>query len=332
MTPEQALSEAHEGQLRPVYLLLGEESFHARRVLAALRARAVVGPTAAFNEDRFHAGEAGAESVLAAARTVPMMAATRFVSVHGVERWETRGASALDALADYVASPVLTTVLVLVAEKLHAQRRLVTAAKKGGFVVDCSAPPRRELGAFVRDAAQRRGHAVAHDVAELVAELGASELGALDDAVERLSLYVGAGAEITEDAVTEVVARVRQGTVWQLVDALGRTDVAGALATFDAAFDPREGGLRLLGAVAWSVRQLVKFDGARRAGASEGDAARAAGVAPFKAGDVARSLKRIGPARLGRWLGLLAEADLALKGSRRPDRAVLETMLVDMCR
>ena len=332
MTPEQAVREARSGEFRPAYLLLGEESYLARAALRALRESVVQGPTAAFNEDRFHAGEVAVEAALAAARTLPMMAPRRFVSLQGVERWEARGSGALDALAEYVSAPSPTTVLVLVAEKLHGQRRLVTLAKKGGFLVDCTARDRRELPVFVRDAARERGHDIASDVAQLLVELSNTDLGSLVDAVERLSLYVGPGAAIDEDAVAEVVARVRQGTVWQLVDALGRADPGAALAAFDSAFDAREGGLRLLGGIAWSVRQLAKFGAARQAGAPPEQAARAAGVAPFKAAEVDRNLRRLGPARMLRWLALLSEADSALKGSKRPDRAVVETLIVEMCR
>ena len=67
-------------------------------------------------------------------------------------------------------------------------------------------------------------------------------------------------------------------------------------------------------------------------GANPKEAASAAGVAPFKARDMQRTVNATGTAELERWQLLLAEADLALKGSRRSGNAVLTTMLLDMCR
>jgi DNA polymerase-3 subunit delta len=349
VTPEQAIAEAKAGKLRPVYLVLGEERLLVDRVIQALREATAKGGIAGFNEDKFTAGEATAGAIVNAAKMVPMMAPRRFVLARGLERWEKKGdgdddappaptkkgkveTSPLDDLAEYAKEPAETTVLVLSAPKLHGQRRLVTGAKKGGYIVSCEPLSRRDLPPWIEQAAREKGHAIGAEVADLLAEIAGPELGYVADAIERLSLYVGKGQPITEDAVATIVTRVRQGSVWDLIDALGKRRVGGALAILADVYDPRDGGLRLLGAVAWSVRQMVKFDSALRAGASESEAAAKAGVPPFKARDVAQAVRSAPPGALATWLRLLAETDLALKSSRRPAQAVLETMLIEMCR
>ena len=126
--------------------------------------------------------------------------------------------------------------------------------------------------------------------------------------------------------------RLRQSTVWELVNAVGRRELGPALAALDDVYDARDRGLRLIGLLAWSLRQLIKFDAATRAGASPDDAARRAGAPPFKARELAGQVRRLGARELERWLLLLAEADLELKGSKRPPRATLETTIMRMCR
>jgi DNA polymerase-3 subunit delta len=323
---------------------MGEERYFADEVLVAVREAAMKGGVAGFNEDKFTAGEAPVEKILAAAKMFPMMGPRRFVLVRGVERWESkkedesdgdtssRDASPLDKLADYAKTPVESTVLLLMATKLHGQRRLVTSAKKGGFLVACTELPRRDLPTWIERAAKARGHRIAPEVSDLLAEIAGPELGYVADAVERLSLYVGDGAPITEDAVAEAVTKVRPGSVWELVGAVGQRRLDRALAALNEVFDARDGGLPLLGAVAWSVKQLVKFESARAAGAEPEEAAQRAGVPPFKVREVQQTVRNIPRATMEGWLIALAEADLALKGSRRPPRAVLEAMIVSMCR
>ncbi|XXY51897.1 DNA polymerase III subunit delta [Sorangium sp. So ce269] len=347
------MKEATTGALRPVYLVLGEERWLVDRVVSAIREAAAKGGIAGFNEDKFTAGDAPVESILNAARMLPMMGPRRFVLVRSVERWEKKDdsddgdgdeerggasgkrgvkqASPLDALAEYAKAPAPSAVLVLVGAKLHGQRRLVTSAKKGDFIVSCEPLNRRALPGFIATMAREKGNPIASDVAEQLAELAGPELGYVVDAIERLSLYVGPKQPITEDAIAQVVIRVRQSTVWELIDALGRRRLDRALAALADAYDPRDGGLRLLGAVSWSVRQMVKFESALATGASQAEAAQRAGVAPFKANDVAQSIRQLPKGALVGWMRLLAETDLALKSSRRPAQAVLETMLIDMC-
>lgn len=349
MTPEQAIAEAASGKLRPVYLVLGEERLLVDRVVAALREATGKGGVAGFNEDKFTAGESSIGAILGATKMIPMMAPRRFVLVRGLDRWEKKGeedddapaaptkkgrpeASPLDELAEYAKDPPPSTVLVLVSPKLHGQRRLVAGAKKGGYVVSCDALSRDALPRWIEDAAREKGHKIAPEVADQLAEIAGPELGYVADAVERLSLYVGPKNPITEDAVAAVVTRVRQSSVWELIDALGARRTASALGTLADIYDPRDGGLRLLGAISWSVRQMVKLDSALRTGADLKEAAARAGVPPFKANDVARTIRSVPPGTLPTWLRLMAETDLALKSSRRPAQAVLETMLIEMCK
>jgi DNA polymerase-3 subunit delta len=133
VTPQQAIEEAKKGKLLPVYLVAGEERFLRDQVVAEIRTAALGGGVAAFNEDKFTAGEVDVDKVLSAVRTVPMMAPKRFVLVRGVERWDSAGGageegetaskvSPLDKLAAYAAEAIDSTCLVLVAEKLDGRR------------------------------------------------------------------------------------------------------------------------------------------------------------------------------------------------------------------
>ncbi len=351
VTPESAIAEAQAGKLRPVYLVLGEERLLVDRVVSALREATQKGGIAGFNEDKFTVGEASATAgaVIGAAKSLPMMAKLRYVMVRGLDRWEkksdendeaaetTKGkkgkpeSSPLDDLADYVKDPVPSTVMVLVSPKLNGVRRLVTAAKKGGFIVNCEQLSRQALPGWIEATAKGKGHAISAEVADYLAEIAGPDLGYVNDAIERLSLFVGQKQPITEDAVALIVTRVRQSTVWELIDLLGKRRLAPVLGTLADVYDPRDGGLKLLGALTWSIRQLVKFESALKGGGDPREAAARAGMPPFRAQESAQVIRGMPPGTLARWLKLLAHADLSLKSSRRPAQAVLEAMLIEMC-
>jgi DNA polymerase-3 subunit delta len=344
VTPDEAIAEAKQGKNRPVYLLTGEEPYEIERVLSTLREVVLSGELAAFNEEKLVAGEVAVDRVLSAARMAPMLAKQRLVVVRNLERWEARAGegqdegadssatSPLDRLAEYAASPAPTTCLVLIGAKIDGRRKLMTAGRKGGFLVACEPFARGALPGFVTREASARGHAISSEVADLLAEIAGPELASVADAMERLSLYVGPGQPITEDAIAACLVRLRQSTVWELVNAVGRRELGPALAALDDVYDPRDRGLRLVGLLAWSLRQLIKFEAATRAGASPEEAARRAGAPPFKARELAGQVRRLGAPELERWLLLLADADLELKGSKRPARATLESTIMRMCR
>jgi DNA polymerase-3 subunit delta len=348
VTPDQAIAQAKQGRLLPVYVVAGEERFVRDQVVSELRTASLAGGVAEFNEDRFTAGEVDVDTVISAARTVPMMARRRFVLVRGADRWDVDGTSTgptgrgrslesasspFDRLSEYAAAPVDSTCLVIVASKIDGRRKLALFARKQGFLVACEPLDARALPGWIADRCAARGHPIEREVDELLAALVGPDLSTIEDAIERLSLYVGAGAPIDEAAVGACVARVRTADTWALVDAVGARDLGRALRTLADAYDPRERGLPLLGALAWSVRQLARYQAAVRSGGFPADAARSAGVfQPYRARELAAKAGAVQPREVERWLLVLSETDLALKSSRRAADAILEDMLTRLCR
>jgi DNA polymerase-3 subunit delta len=342
VTPEQALAEATKGELRPVYLVAGEEAYLASAVVHALKAATLKGGVTGLNEDQYQAGEADVDRVLADARTLPMMAKRRFVLVRGLERWEPKAGKGegkpsdkdpLEKLLEYAKAPSSSTVLVLLGAGVDKRRKLYTVARSDGFLVACETLARAELPAWIERRVAERGGKISQSVADLLAELTGPDLAPVADAVERLCLYVGDGNEVTEDSVATCIVRLRTASVWELVAAVGRRDAGAALAALADVYDPQDRGLRLLGVLAWSTRQLLRFDSALRNGASPDQAAIRAGAPPFKAREMSQQVKALPRADLERWPELLARLDLELKGgTRRPPQAVLEAAILKLCR
>jgi DNA polymerase-3 subunit delta len=341
LTPDDAIAQAKAGELLPVYLVAGDEQWLRDQVVSELRNAALGGGVAAFNEDKFTAGDKDVvERAIAAAKTLPMMAGRRFVLIRSAERWDSaadddgdsKKESPFERLSAYVAAPSPSTCMVIVATKVDGRRKFATVAKKQNFLVQCEPLDARRLAGWVVTQSKARGHTMDRDTAELLCELAGPEMAYLNDAVERLSLYVGAAAPITEDAVAECIARVRSASTWDLVDAVGARDLAKALTIFADAYDVRDRGLPLLGGLAWSIRQLARFQAATESGMGTDEAAKAAGVyQPHRAREMAQKVKAFRGKELERWLLILAETDLALKGSRRPPDAILDDMLTRMC-
>lgn len=325
-----------------MYLVAGDEAYLAASVVSALKAASVKGGVPGLNDDQYQAGEVDVDRVLSDARTLPMMAKRRFVLVRGLERWEPKAGKSegkvtdkdpLEKLLDYAKAPSPSTVLVLLGAGIDKRRKLYTVARSDGFLVACEPLARAELPGWIERRVAVRGCKIGVAVADLLAELTGPELAPVADAVERLCLYVGDGNEIGEDSVASCIVRLRTASVWELVAAVGRRDAGAALAALADVYDPQDRGLRLLGVLAWSTRQLLRFDSALRSGASPEQAALRAGAPPFKARELSQQVKALPRADLERWPELLARLDLELKGgTRRPAQAVLEAAILKLCR
>lgn len=326
---QELIAEAREGRFGPVYLLHGTERFLIERACGLLKHAAVGDGIAGFNDDLFHGNASlSAQRVINAARTLPMMASARFILVRDVDD---APPAELEALAAYVAAPIDSTCLVMTASKLDKRSKLYKAAASAKAAYEAQPLKGPALRRFAADEAKRRGHALTPRGADALAEAIGEDLAAIDDATERLSLYVGAGNKIDVADVEACVTRIATDSIWQLVDAVGARNTAKALHATGSLLADREAPLRILGMVARQLRIVARMREALSEGMDDKDAALAAGAPPFKARELKESARRFNARELSAAFTTLALADLALKGSRVPPERVLEDAILSLC-
>ena len=330
MRIEQAIAQGREGKPRPVYVLVGTETFLIERAIAVLRHATVgEGGIPGFNDDVFHGAKSlEGNTVLAAAQTLPMMSDKRFILLRRVDACS---ADRVVPLLGYLAEPNPSTVLVMTAEKILGNTKLGRAIKKHKVRVDAQPLKGAELRTFATDEAKGRGHTLEPRAAAALLDCLGDDLSAIDDALERLSLYVGAGQRIDLDAVEACVMRVRADTIWALVDAVSTRDAKTASAAATSMLADREPPLRILAMVARQIRMVAKMRDALARGASSRDAASEAGVPPFKAAAMTEAARRFSLKELSRAFDVLAETDRMLKGSKVPDDVALQQAVLALC-
>jgi DNA polymerase III subunit delta len=315
-----------------MYVIVGEERYLRRAFVDALKSIVLQGAIPGLNEDEWTASEVDPLRVLAVARTVPMLATRRWICVTEIERWESKKDDTLTAFERYSATPIPSTVLVLCADKLNARHKLLTHAKKHGYYLACEPLDKRMLPSWLAQQAKQRGCSLDPEAASLIAEVVGPDLSVLSDLMERLCLFLGGSGTVTEETVGTLIPVVRPSTVWELLEAVAERNITRALASLAKVYDPSDRGLRLVSLLLWSTRQLVGFEAARSTGQSPAEAAKIAGLPPFRAGKVESQLRKLQRPDLERWFLVLRHVELSLKGgSKRPPLAILEAALLELC-
>lgn len=313
--------------VEPVYLLHGPEGFLISDFMTRLRYLVLEGPMAEFNLNKLKAPEASGAAIVSEARAVPMMAKRRLVMVEDAHKLK---AADLEALDPYVADPVEESVLVLVGEKFDLRRGLFSRANKRGQVHKAEALKERQLVPFVRLRAKVRGVVLGPGADAAIAAAVGSDCAALDDAVERVGLFAGEGARVTEEDVGEVVFAVRHHSVFELVDAIGGRNHRRAISMLEELLSRREEPLRLNALLARHFRQLLAARILVHRRADERAMTTALGVPPFVARKLAGQSRGFRGAQLESAIARLARSDLELKSSRRSGELVLEEAVMDL--
>jgi len=330
------------GRLAPVYVLVGEETFLRREALTALKQR-VFGlgegegpPPAAVVV--LEGAEATVADVLDEMATQGFFAETKLVIVEHAPAFIKRndlGSGFVERLRERSS----LAVLVLVADSFDARRSFARQVAEVGVIVDCSPlsrrGPTRPLRSWLKQRAAYHGVTLAHGADDaLIARAGVA-LDDLDQELAKLSLYLadrGRRAVVGIADVETLIPRNRTYLFYELTDALIREDRQEAVRLTGELLSQGVVTPVLVGALGAQFRRLwvVKHRLAR--GDSVGDACRAAGIKQqFLWERTAATAGRRSFDELAEALGLIAEADLTLKGQRSMelrDDIVLEMLVI----
>jgi len=315
------VAAAAAGKLDPIYVVTSDHPILVDRALAAVRDAAVPPSMRSWNYDVIE-GKASAQRILNACQTLPMMGAKRMVFVRDLA---SMAADELAGLVRYLDAPSPSTVLFAVTSKLDKRMKLYAAASKKGFLHDLTAP--RRVDGWIRSEAEARGVRLEAAAVNRLADAVGADLSRLALTIDQLALYAG-GRPVTADDVDDLVADTRERSVFELTDAIGAGDAAGALTAVASLTEQRQSAIGTLAMLARHVRQLSLVHVARSEGVGPRDMASRLGVPPFVVDKLTSQARRYQPAALTRASELLAAADWALKGFPDPNRAsTSETVL-----
>jgi DNA polymerase-3 subunit delta len=300
------------GRPDPIYLIHGGDEIE-KSALTDGFIGLVEEEVRAFNVDKFHGGDLatsdklvnGIGSIVAAARTLPMMSPRRIILVRQAEglltpRRESEAAAGAYALFEELLNrPEPQTTLVLVADSVDKRSRLYKLLVKQATLVECGTiehPAAAER--WVRSRVAAAGQVIDPGAASLLAVCAGTNMKRLRSDVDRLLLYTLGQKRITVDDVREVTGPATLQDPWEIANAIGRGEDAQALHQLALMFEA--GGIpeKILGQLGWLVRT---------------------------------NFTTLPPAALRSAVDAVFRTDLDLKRSAGEARVLLERLVVELC-
>lgn len=281
-------------------------------------------------------GEATLGPLLDAIRTMPFLTDRRVVVGRGLGGFRTKDQVA--PLVDELARLSPSTAVILVWERAGTSDRksavpsslTKAVAAAGGVVVDTD--PGRKVGEWARAQLAQAPITLDPTATDTVVDAVGEDAARLGAIVSALVGAHGEGARLGPAEVEPYLPTEAGGVPpWDLTDPIDRGDVPAALAALDRMV--HGGGrhpLQVLALLTGHFQKMVALDGAGVA--DEKAAAALVGGAPFQAKKAMAQSRRLGHDRLVELVGLLAAADLDLKGRAAVgweggDEAVLEVLV-----
>lgn len=316
---------------KPVYIIDGEERFLVDEAVRLIKSRTLDAGARDFNQDTFSGREATVVRIIDAALTLPAFAPRRFVLVDQADKLDLDGS---EPLLRYLQNPSPTTVLVFVGEKFDARTKVYKAFQKSAAVLRFARPKPKEMPDLVRARARQAGVRIDEPAVRALVEAVGTDAGAAIQALEVLSLYVGAEKRpITAEDIAAVISSAREESIFALADAIGKQDRTAAIRGLHSLLAvAREPPLRVLAMIARHWRNLLRTRSLLDAGMSRADIEGAVGMPPFLIEGLLGQARRQPASAYAAGLTAIGEVDRALKGGPLDHARALERLVLQLMR
>ena len=279
--------------------------------------------------------EAAVAVALNAAGSPPFMTDHRVVVVRDIGALT---ASDADGLVRYLADPLDTTILVLVAGGGTTPAVLVKKLKELG--AEERAPTSEKTSDVLSAAAHESGLLMKSEAAKSITTHLGDDAGRVGALVEVLGAAYGPGVQLTADDVAPYLGEAGGVPSYQLTNAIESGDPPAALEvlhrllTVSSPQQPKPmHPLQILGLLTGYYRRILRLDDPSLRGPADAVAALGGKVKEFPARKALDQARSLGTDGIRQAFDALYQADLDLKGARGiPEDAVMEVLVVRLAR
>ncbi len=326
---EQIIKSIAKGDIAPVYVLYGEELYLVQGIIHQLEEALFKDGVRDFNYHLFFGEDAGVEDIISAARTSPMLAPKRLVVVKNIQQLKPKP---LDKLIDYIKRPACNTVLVLTGDKLANRKSWLTKVKKtDAVVVRFYALYDSRAIAWIKKRVKKEGYQISHEANQALVENTGTDLSAIEHQLEKLFAYCLDKKKISLEDVEQLVGRVRQYNIFQLIDAIGNKKLEPALHILSEILGGGSSPLAVLAMISRQLRRIYKAKCLQDAGGSWPEIASKIGLQSYFLKDFIAQSEHFSLPELRTSFTYLLDTDLRLKSSNLIPRLSLEFLLIKLC-
>ncbi len=301
-------------ELKPVYLIAGEDEAKIAATRSRLRTRAESEGGAAglqvFDPPEGR-GAPSAAGLIAAIPALSLTSERRYLLADHIQRWSEKDQQAvieaLAALPDDVA-------LVLVAHGKPAAKLAKAVEKAGGEVHTFELPRQRDLPRRLVADARERGFRLDAEAAKLlVARIGRSPIR-LANELDRLAIWAGDGGAVSAEDLDAMISDSSESAVWSLSDALLESDAAAALAISERLLAQGETVTGVVYALASRLRKANLALERLESGTPPKQVESELGMHPYAAKQLIGRLRETSPGQLRNATAVLADLEVSCRG------------------
>lgn len=328
ITPQSIITDVKQGSIKPVYFLMGEESYYINLITDFMMETLLTASEKEFDQNVVYGKDVSMREVIGLARQYPMLARYRVVLLK-----EAQDVKDMDELMHYLQKPMPSTVLIINYKNGSLDRRKKIAGEldKMAVVFESKKLYENELPGWIMTYVKSKGLGIDDRTADMLAEYLGSDLERIVSELDKLSITMPKGeTRITSALIERNIGISKEYNDFELQAAIVRKDVlkANKIAAYYARSPKNNPLIKTIALLSGFFSNLMLYH--YLVDKSQGAVASELGVAPFRTKEFAEAAKNYPALKTMNIISLLRTYDARSKGfeSRSvPDSELLKELL-----
>ncbi|WP_340198513.1 DNA polymerase III subunit delta [Ascidiimonas sp. W6] len=309
---KKIVASIKEGNIAPVYFLMGEEPYYIDRIAEFIEENVLQEEERGFNQMVLYGRDVSIDEIASNAKRYPMMAERQVVIVKEAQDLS----RTIENLTSYVENPQPTTVLVFCYKykTIDKRKKLYKALKKGGVLFESKKLYENQVGEWIRRVLGGKKYTISHKAAQMLVEFLGTDLGKINNELEKLQLVVKPDTQITPELIEENIGISKDFNNFELRKAIGDGNFVKATRIINYfAQNPRENPTVVTISLLYNFfSQLLHYHGLRDR--SPKSVASALRINPYFVSEYQTAARNYPMKKVSKIITALRETDVKSKG------------------
>ncbi len=225
-TYEEIARDLKNRVYKPVYYLMGEESYYIDRISEYIAQTVLTDEEKEFNQTVVYGADTDIATIINAAKRYPMMSEHQVVIVK-----EAQNVKNMEELIYYLQKPLPSTILVLCHKHgtLDRRKKLAAEVEKVGVLFESKKIKDAQLPGFITSYLKRKSVEIEPKASDMMAEFVGTDLSRMAGELEKLIITLPAGQRrITPEQIEQNIGISKDYNNFELRNALIARDVLKA--------------------------------------------------------------------------------------------------------
>lgn len=324
---QEVEKQLKQKKLLPVYYLFGEDSYSIETTYKAIEKYVEPLIASDFDKETYYGENQTFANIIGLASTFPFGSEKKMVTLKQAEKPRDK-----KEIINYVKSPADFSVVIFIHDGTIAnpETEPYKSLATQGYLFEGKELKGKSLIEWVVSTSEKNGKLISYENAQLLTDISGENRNALEAQLEKIFLYIGENKEITIESIRGLSTSLKQYTVFDLQNALGKRNKVNALKVAHNLLNNGTEPIQIIAMLNKYFTGLARLTELTSTNTNEYQVARILGTHPYYLQDYHNARKIYSNQKLAGVFSALLKADISIKTTSIDDYTLITVLIAEI--